>query len=238
MGSEMVNKKLIENVYTDSEGNYAFIATTGEYEIVATKDMYHMVDGGSTSYRPGAPITVKTEAEGLIVPTIHMSMTNTDTRKKLFSLKRLDSIEKVLIYVSLVFLTFGSVTVISGLLKDSTSITNLMLLAVYPFLWYINIKSLKKSSPFGDVVDKQNSQGVPLSLVRVMSEDGKRLIKTTVTNQTGKFQTLVQKGQYQVRVAKSGYLQAEPVRLDTDQKIGSLHERIELDREGKKNVLQ
>jgi hypothetical protein len=64
-----------------------------------------------------------------------------------------------------------------------------------------------------------------------MSEDGKRLIKTTVTNQTGKFQTLIQKGQYQVRVAKSGYLQAEPVVIDTDQKIESLREKIEMDRD-------
>jgi hypothetical protein len=231
LNSTYVNKKLIETVYSDADGNYAFIAGPGEYEISVMKDMYYMAENNSKSYKPGSVITVKSEAEGLIVPTIHMSMTPDDTKKKLFSLKRLDNIERALVYISLAFLIFGTITVISGLAKNFTSVTNLILLAVYPFLWYLNIKSLKKSSPFGNVVDKQNSQGVPLSLVRVMSKDGRKLIKTTVTNQTGKFQTLVQKGQYQVKVAKTGYLQAEPAMLDTDRKIESLHERIEMDRD-------
>jgi hypothetical protein len=224
-------RRMIETVYSDNEGNYAFIATKGEYAIEVMKDMYHIVDGGPSTYKPGSIITVKSDSEGLIIPTILMSMTNNEKTKKILSLKRLDLIEKIMIYVSLAFLLFGTVTIISGLLKDPKSLMNIILAVIYPFLWFVNLKFLRKSSPFGDVVDRQNSQGVPLTLIRIMDKSGLKLVKTTITNQTGEFQTLVQKGQYQIRVAKAGYSQKTPVELNAENKIEALHKRIEVTKE-------
>ena len=64
-----------------------------------------------------------------------------------------------------------------------------------------------------------------------MDNDGKKLIRTAVTNEKGKFSTVLPKGKYQLLVAKSGYKPTDNIQLDAEEKLQSVSKKIELDRD-------
>ena len=121
-------------------------------------------------------------------------------------------------------------TIASTLIRNPKDLPSLILAIIYPILWYINLKVLRKSSPIGNVVDKANYQGIPLALIRIMDKDGKRLIKTAITNEHGKFKALVDQGQYQIKVVKDGYTQHTPINLDAREKLSAIGKKIEIDK--------
>lgn len=223
--------RLAETTYSDQDGNYAFIADPGRYIIEVEKDMYHISPVTIGAYRPGSVIEVSSEQESLVIPSIVLTLKTEETRKKFAYIKRIEAIEKVLIYISLVLLLFGTITVISALIKDSHDTKSLAIALIYPILWYINIKSLSKDSPFGNVEDAANRQGVPLALIRVMDKDAKHLVRTVITNENGKYKTLINKGTYKLLVAKAGYTQKDENLLSVEDKMNVVNQKIELKKE-------
>ena len=156
-------------------------------------------------------------------------MDKQEAKKKLFSIHRIEGLEKFLMYISFIFLTFGTVTIISALIKNPHDVSSIVLAIVYPIFWGISILSARKVSPFGDVKDSENHQGISLALVRIIDENG-HLVKTAVTNELGKFKTLVSHGKYKIVVAKPGYEQQNSIELDAEDKIEALKKQIELDK--------
>ncbi|MFA7253443.1 MAG: fibronectin type III domain-containing protein [Patescibacteria group bacterium] len=219
-------EKIVATTYSDKKGNYAFIAEKGSYRLSVDKDLYK-VSNLKDVYHPSDVIKVKEDKEGLIIPSIVLSMDSHSAKKKLLSLNRLSKFEKVLFYVSLVFLIFGTYTSILNLLANPRNPLNFLII-IYPILWVVTLASLFKVSPWGNVVDKTNSQGVSLALVRIMDKGGKVLVKTAITDQQGKYQTTVPKGEYKILVAKQGYFQAEPETLNATNELNALNKQIEV----------
>ena len=222
-------RTVVASTYSEKDGSYAFIADPGQYKITVEKDMFFLSE--EPGFYNSEIITVKNEADSLIVPSIALSMSQDETKKKMHSLQNLSIIEKVIFYVALAFLVVGTLTAISGLLKNPGSIYSIITLCLYPFLWYLSIKSMLKVSPFGQVEDATNHKGVPLALLRIMDPTGKKLIKTAVTNEEGKYKTLIDKGNYKVLISKDGYKQIQPIELLVTKKISSVNKIIKLEKE-------
>ncbi len=221
--------KIVQTVYSDAEGNYAFVAEPGRYLLDIHKDMYK-VSAESNSYRPFSIITVSDASNSLIIPSITLNMDDKSAEKTIRSLKHSDLLERVLQYMSFGFLIFGTYVVVTGLISNPKSTSNIIIALIYPCLWWYNIRSIRKVSPFGNVLNRANSSGVPLALIRIMDQDGKKMVKTAITNKEGRYQALLAKGTYKMLVAKTGYQQPAPVMLDASGDLNTINKKIELDK--------
>lgn len=221
-------KKLVASTYSGKDGSYAFLADPGQYQLVVEKDMFSVAD--VKGYYFDQILHVKTDKDSLIVPTIILSMKQEAAQKKLNTLRKLSLFEKVLFYLSFAFLIFGSITAISGLLKYPTNLLIVIIACLYPFLWFFTIKSLLRVSPVGNIRNAKSKQSVPLALIRIMDLTGKKLIKTAVSNEKGKYKTLIDKGIYKIFVTKSGYKQLTSVELNAKKNINTINQTIEVEK--------
>ncbi|MCX6808366.1 MAG: 6-bladed beta-propeller [Candidatus Berkelbacteria bacterium] len=224
-----VSEKVIATTFSDHEGNFSFVAAPGKYKVSILKDCYVMakIEG---YYQPGSIIEVKSEKESFVIPNIALTLQTEKARKKLLFLKRLEFIEKALIAVSFVCLVLATITSIHAFVKKPDGLTEILTMVSVVVLWIINIRSLLKISPWGNVVDKANRKGVSLALVRIMDNTGKHLIRTTVTDDKGKYQTLLSKGKYQLLVAKAGYSQEDDISINAEDKVSAVNRKVELKR--------
>ncbi|MFA6963897.1 MAG: BspA family leucine-rich repeat surface protein [Patescibacteria group bacterium] len=224
------SKRPVANTYSDIEGNFSFVADPGKYEIEVTKDLYEVSEAPGF-YKKGQIIEVKSEQEGLIVPNILLSMNDKSIAKRFSFIEKIGVVEKVLVYVSLGFLIFGTVSILNSLAHSHRDTVTLVSALLFPLLWYVNIKSFVKVSPWGNVLDSVNHSGVSLALVRIMDGEGKRLIRTAVTNEKGKFSTVLPKGKYKLLVAKAGYKPSDATHMDAQEKLQTVSRKIEIDRD-------
>ncbi|MEI8232939.1 MAG: hypothetical protein WCG44_04330, partial [bacterium] len=223
-------EKTIASTYSDKEGNYAFVAEPGEYLLNVVKDGY-TVSNVAGAYSPTKSIIVSSAHEGLIVPSIVLSPSQESLQSKLSFLSKITISEKVLSYISILFLSFGTFTIISALIKNPNSLTTIILALIYPVLWYLTIHNLRKVSPFGYVEDMASHKGIPLSLIRIMDESGEKLLHTAISNEQGHYTTTMPKGNYKALVVKTGYESAS-VDFDATDKISVLNRKISLKKEG------
>jgi len=226
---EDLSKLPVATSFSDKDGYYGFIASSGRYVIEVKKDMYHMVEIPGY-YAPGREIVVSDEKQGLIVPTIVMAMTEESLKKKLNLFRNLGIYEKVSVGVSWIVLLVSSGFSIHNLINYPNNPYVIGIAALNLFLWGLNISSLFRKSPWGKVLDRNNLAPLSLSLVRVMDPTGTRLVRTTITNQEGKFSAILPKGQYKVLVAKTGYKQTEPMMLRTDDPLNMVNKKILIDK--------
>ena len=63
----------------------------------------------------------------------------------------------------------------------------------------------RRRKPWGNVYDSLTGQPVDLAIVRVFNETNDRLVATKVTDENGRFNFLLNKGKYYVKVVKSGF---------------------------------
>ncbi|PIS07751.1 hypothetical protein COT78_02180, partial [Candidatus Berkelbacteria bacterium CG10_big_fil_rev_8_21_14_0_10_43_13] len=222
-------RKIVQTMYSDADGQYAFIAPPGRYTLDIHKDMYN-VSTNSSAYHEGTIIDVADVNNSLVAPDIALSMNTGVVGQKATTLHRSDILEKSLRYFSFVCLAFGSYVTVSGLITHPENRTNIIIAPIYPFLWYLNLRSAKRVSPFGDVVDTADSKGIPLTLIRIMDEDAKRMVKTAVTDKEGHFQAILSKGVYKMLAAKTGYRQSIPQTVLANENLNVLSKRIELER--------
>ena len=221
--------RVVATAYSDKSGGFNFIAEPGRYIIEVNKDMYtHIMAPGF--YAPSSVITVRSANEGLIIPIIALSMTKAQSSAKLRIIGRLHIMERWLVYISFLFLAFGTVSAVNALIHHSRDLLSVISLVVFPLLWYLNIKSVIRVSPWGDVVDRENHEGVSLALVRVTDESGQHLVRTTVTNAEGKFKTVVPKGRYKIMAVKPGYQQRQEIKLTVEEALDVVKKKIELDK--------
>ena len=229
VAGQLNTRRVVATAYSDKSGGFNFIAEPGRYIIEVNKDMYtHIMTPGF--YAPDSVITVKSVDEGLIVPIIALSMTKNQSPAKLKFIGRMHIVEKWLVYVSFLFLVFGTVSAVNALIHHTKDIVPIVSLVVFPLLWYLNIKSIIRVAPFGDVIDRENHEGVALALVRITDEGGQHLIRTTVTNEKGKFKTVVPKGRYKIIAAKPGYQQKHEVNLVIEEALDVVKKKVELDK--------
>lgn len=223
--------KLMESTYSDKNGAYAFIAEPGIYTLQIEKDMYHIDTHTPGTYKPGDIIEIKTEKQGLVVPYIVLSMDNEVINKKFSAIRNIELFERVFSSLSLILVIFGTATIVSALMKNHHDTATIAIALVYPLLWYVNIKALIKKSPFGDVEDIVEDKAVPAALIRIMDKDGKRLVKTVITNDRGKYRMLINKGKYKLLVAKEGYQQNDENILNIEDQLKAVNQKIKMEKQ-------
>lgn len=219
-------KKMVASTYSSKDGSYAFLADPGQYRLTIEKDMYLV--SKIPGYYYNEIINVRNEKDSLIIPTILLNMDETEAEKRFAILHKLNILDKVIFYLSLTFLIFGTFVTISSLIQYPRNLFFIAISFLYLFLWIITIKSFLRVSPIGKVQDVDNKQGVPLALIRIMDKYGIKLVKTAVSNENGKYKTLIDKGEYRVLAAKLGYKQIVPIELDARKNINTINHTIEV----------
>jgi hypothetical protein len=215
---------IYQTTFSDKEGKYAFIAEPGYYEIHIQKDLFHLVESNNT-YRLNTIIKIKDSRDSLVVPDILMSMDEKIQRVRGGILINLLNFERILTYASIVFMLLGSILVVRNLMKDPTDRLMLLVAFVYVVFWCLNIRALLKASSEGHVREI-GGKNLPLALVRVVDEKTGRLSRTAATNEDGAYRTVVSKGVYDLRVAKSGFEQLEKARVSTSKDIYAINKTI------------
>jgi hypothetical protein len=110
------------------------------------------------------------------------------------------------------------------------SALNYIIISSYFLLWAINVSYVIRKSPWSIVSESNTGNPIPLTLIRVMDEGNKRLVRTTVSDGKGKFSAILKKGQYNIFAAKEGYKLDHPVLFNTTDNIAALHKKVELNK--------
>lgn len=229
-GSTTTSRRTITTVYTDKDGNYGFVAPPGQYELEASKENYQYATLPGEYYEPGTIMNVKDYSESLIVPVIAMTLSQDGARKKFGMVRKFAYLEKIMFVLSVLFLLFGTAVTVYNLIYSYEQ-SQLFVAITYALLWIVWIYSgisRRSKSPWGEVVDGSNQKPLPLSIIRVMDEtDGKpRLIRTVISDQNGKFSTLLSRDKYKIVVSKPGYTQTEPIHVNAQNKMNVVNKKI------------
>ncbi len=226
--NEVGFQKVAAIYYTDKDGSYGFVVAPGKYRVSVSKDNFHPVDLGM-DYYSGQVLEVKNYKEGLVVSNIAMIMNEETVKKHFYRARNLAVTEKIISVFSFLLLGFGSILAIDTLFKDNTG-ASWIFAVIYLALWMFSVKNLIKKSPWSSVRDKGDKKPISLAIVRIMDETGKKLVRTVVTNQDGRFSALLGKGKYGVLVAKQGFYQSKPINFDTKDKMNTMNQNIELEK--------
>lgn len=225
--SQNTTERVVAVTYTNSDGTYAFVAEAGLYRISVEKQMYKMSDVGGY-YNSNKSIKISNDKEALVIEDIAMSMKDVDIRKKVKFLSKMAVFEKISSYLTIILLSAGTFTSGVSVASGSGGIATKIILILYIPLWFLAINSMRKTSPFGKVLDDSNKSAVSLALVRVIDSKNGKLVRTAVTNESGKFQALVNKGKYKVFAIKPGYTQHEPTVVHNEDTMKTIKKTIAL----------
>jgi|GEM_PF-5281438 len=220
--------KVVAFAYTDSDGQYGFIAPPGRYVINAIKKSYDFSLVPDKYYQPNAVIEVKSLRESLIVPRIALVPTSESIKEKYHWVVSLAKFERFMVYVSFASLAIGTVTIIGKISRTFAS-SDWPIVVTYILLWVVwiyNAYAKFRYSPWGSVLDKNNSQPLSLALIRVMDDTGTRLIKTVISDKNGKFSALLSQSKYKILASKPGYSLVEPIVYNAQDKMNVLDKRI------------
>jgi RNase P/RNase MRP subunit p29 len=223
------SQKVVASTYTDKNGKYGFIAEPGKYKLEIIKDNYEVVDTNSflDFYHTNTLFEVKDYKQGLVIKDIAVS-TGSENLLKMFKVTHLmQIIGKILAYASFGFLIFGTISIIP-IIVGHLSLLNIGIMILYVFLWILNGKNLMKKSPWGVVVDKTKDTNLPLVLVRVIDKKTGQLVKTAVSNEKGRFSTFIDKGDYEIKALKAGYILDNPIHYAVGKEKTTLSKKIEL----------
>ncbi|MFA7244068.1 MAG: hypothetical protein WC080_02170 [Patescibacteria group bacterium] len=229
-------ERVIETTTTDKSGVYGFAEPPGKYKIIAKKDKYQLAPKPDQYYDfdTGKIYEIDSYTKGFLVPTIIMSINGKSLSGIHAILGWLRKMERFFNYASIVVLTAGTILVLNNLIHDP-NLLNYLILAGYILLWVINFSLVIRKSPWSMVVDRHKGEPIGLTLVRIMTGDNTRLVKTAVTDDKGKFSAILKRGRYTILATKEGYTLPKPVRFDTDEEISAVNKKIEMEKRNSKS---
>jgi len=222
-------EKVIESSFTDKDGVYGFAAGPGKYRVIASKEKHTVasIEDQFYNFDPKKIFNVLSYEEGLIVPTIIMNVNG----KKLGNIAKLVAsfrkLERYFVYFSFVLLALGSILAANNVIHEHT-LLNYVIVVGYFLLWIINASFIIRNSPWSIVAESNTGEPVPLTLIRVMNSDSHKLVRTTVSDQKGKFSAMLRKGKYNIFAAKEGYELDHPVEFANQDNMAALRKKLEL----------
>jgi len=228
---QSISGRIIATTVSDQQGNFGFVAEPGLYQLHIDKPGYKIVKE-ENSYSQDQIFEIKSYRQGLVIPLIVMAMTSQEVTRKFNKILLWSKIEKVLKYITPIFLLFGTIVTINAMLQHYSGKQWILSLAyiVFWIYWFVTEFVVRRRSPWGSVTDVQNKNPLSLALVRVMDPTQKKLIRTAVTNNKGKYSVLVNKAQYSVITYKSGYQPSRPMKINTKDKLAVINQKIKLDK--------
>jgi len=208
--TDTVLRKNIAEAYTDKDGDFGFVAEPGLYQLDVYKEnstVSTMIPG---FYNPGSYIEIKNPEQGLVIPDIALTLDHASLEKRQHNTKNVEIAERILAVFSFLFLVAGTFVSLDDLINNFGA-EAIILSGIYAFLWIVNISNtVSHKSPWGVIVDSTTGKVVPMALVRIMDKEGKKIIKTVISNEFGRYSSFVPKGKYQVIVSRPGYAMMHP----------------------------
>jgi len=212
------DKKLIHTVKSDKNGRFALETPPGEeYYVEIERTGYDLMKNTNLSnislaydqnyfatniFRPS-------ESEKLFDKALPVSA-NDLALVEVKKFKISESISKILRIINLPLIMFGLATSIVAYFKYQSTV-NLIVLCLYGiiFIYYITKWLILSGRGFGKVYSIDNSKGIELATVNLISEADGKLKATVVSDAKGRFIVAIPKGFYKILVSKPGYAPAE-----------------------------
>jgi len=207
-------KEILETV-SDLQGRYGFAATAGEYKLVALASGFHYYERN---------ISIQSAKD--VIEDVKLIRTNTLRTLRIRLNGRADYIFNLFRIALIVLMLSGFLYTVYAF-TISPIIINLVLVAIYLFLFVANIVIYLRinGGSLGRVVDSQSRQGLDWTSVRLFGEDKTYI---ALTNKAGLFRLNVKPGKYRKVVYREGY---EPARAEMEiGKEGFVNKDFELKR--------
>jgi len=202
-------KKLIRTKVTDKLGRFGFLLGKGKYTLLVTKPGFLFpskqlkglkIDGKYKNLYFGGLISIRSEKESAKI-NVNIPL---DPKEK----AKIKFIDKLRTFVTNLFWPVW----ILGFL------TNIFSSFIYPsvvngliFLFYILILLLRKillgtsPRPWGRVLDKKTKKPIANATVRIIDAREKKILETKITDKYGRFNFILPKGKYYLKVIAPGY---------------------------------
>jgi len=238
------DQKLIRVATSGNDGKFALETPPGEeYYIEIKKEGYEMLSGTQARIK-GAALAYgdnysgerfRTDDAHLLFDRVIPLSPNRDSVQLAFNSRVLENINKVLRVLNIPLLIFGFLmsTLALSITKTPYNITVFGLYLLI-FAYYLIRIFIVNGRSFGVVVNQATGNGVDLSVVRAISETKGKLLRTTVTNEKGRYTLVLPKGFYKVVAAKSNLVQLSPLSIRVKSNLKPRTDRIvmvEIERE-------
>lgn len=203
------DKKLIETQVTDGEGRFGFLAPTGSYALEVTKPDFlypsKLVTAPDDDEYPhshlGDTITVR---EGEIV-NMNIPIDPRDPKKEKQKGALWYTVKHVLKKLALPILAAGTLlSWLTALVVASPFNVTVFIIYLF-FLVYEIIFSPRAPRPWGTIFDATSADPVSLAAVSLVETKFNRVLKSRLSDYSGRFTFFPPAGEYKVIVKKQGY---------------------------------
>ena len=216
-------RKVKETQVTDKEGRFGFLVTPGSYLIQASRGGFgeketHVFQVADINHAPNLEIPLE---------ALHVGLAEYALR----TARIWHWLNLFLDRLSPFTIAIGTIASILSVLLNQT-LLNYTILALYAFLILLMtvVKSIAVRS-FGHVLERSTAGPVPLAVVRLYDVKKNWLLGTHVTDESGRFNFLVDPGEYYVTAVKGSFapFTSQPVHfskanlLNFDIKLDSSH---------------
>ncbi len=208
---DSATKRLIETQVTDKNGRFSFLTTPGDYTVTVAKLPFlfpsSIIKGTIDNeyrnvYRQGV-VSVKQADESISMsipldpPAAAAANVHATTPLSFF--------KGFFEHFSKVSLLLGFVLSIVLALYTPSTLNTVLLAINWVYATYQVFLMLKKEKPWGTVFDVLNFQPVPLAAISIFDAKQRRLLRTRLTDYTGRFTFLAPPGDYILTVSKESY---------------------------------
>jgi hypothetical protein len=234
-----LDNRVVETTISNQEGRFGFVTPKGRYIIKTTKFGFESVNHQESLSRDtlalrdnylGGEISIEGEGDKIIKVNIPL-ISSKESPRFVTIAKGFNLIQNFLIIVNWPLLLFGTLISVIALYL-TPSILNLLILVLYIPLWAYEFYLMFEPRSFGNVEREDNHIPIDLALVRVLDQESKRLIRSVVSNQRGRYSLLLPKGNYHQYAQKAGYLRSREKSIYLEQGINSVHTNFSLKSRG------
>ena len=232
------DQKLIRVATSGSDGKFALETPPGEeYYIEVKKEGYEMLSGFQAKLQRlnlayennyfGEKF--RTDDTHLLFEQAIPLSPNEDSIRLALSSRTLEIVTKVFRVLNIPLLLFGFMmsTLALAATKSPYNYT-IFYLYLLIFLYYLVKFFFIDGRSFGLVINSAKNQGVDLAVVRAISETRGKLVKTTVTNEKGRYTLVLPKGFYKIIATKPELKQASSLSVRVKSNLRPRTERIRM----------
>ena len=196
--------KLVSSSITDKSGRFFFTAKKGKYVMSVIKPGYLFPSHKTSKDRNliedvyiGQTITISGDIQALNYQVPIEPTSGAKSKKTFASIMFLSGVLRICT------LTVGSIFGVSSLLFNPT-FSNYLISLLYALLWTLELIIRNRQLKFSKIKDRHTNQPISLALARMTSAKG-RVLKTYISDETGKFMPYAPKGSLEMKIDRTGY---------------------------------